>query len=83
MSRPLFLLFVTTPKLIQTDRLNLEAFLEDALAKLKAGEGLLGVNGAIMPLLQAFLDEALWTEVKQQIVEARNRIGRTAAARRS
>ena len=54
---------------MQTDKLDMEAFREDALAKLKAGEGLLGANGAFTPLLKAFLEEALLGEVEQHIAE--------------
>lgn len=54
---------------MQTDKLDMEAFREDALAKLKAGEGLLGANGAFTPLLKAFLEEALEGEVEQHIAE--------------
>ena len=34
---------------MQTDKLDVEAFRDDALAKLKAGEGLLGADGAFTP----------------------------------
>ena len=35
------------------------AFREEALAKHKGGKGLLGASGSSMPLLKAFLEEAL------------------------
>lgn len=54
---------------MQTDKLDMEAFREEALAKLKAGEGLLGADGAFTPLLKAFLEEALQGEVEQHIAD--------------
>ncbi|MEL6733636.1 MAG: IS256 family transposase [Bacteroidota bacterium] len=48
---------------------DLESFRKEAIAKLQAGEGLLGEGGAFTPLLKAFLEEALEGEVEAHIAE--------------
>lgn len=48
---------------------DLENFRKEAIAKLQAGEGLLGEGGAFTPLLKAFLEEALEGEVEDHIAE--------------
>ena len=47
----------------------MESFRKEAIAKLQAGEGLLGEGGAFTPLLKAFLEEALEGEVEDHIAE--------------
>ena len=48
---------------------DMESFREQAIAKLQAGEGLLGEGGAFTPLLKAFLEKALEGEVEQHIAD--------------
>ncbi len=48
---------------------DMEAFRKQAIAKLQAGEGLLGEGGAFTPLHKAFLEKALDGEVEQHIAE--------------
>ena len=48
---------------------DLENFRKEAIAKLQAGEGLLGEGGAFTPLLKAFLEEALEGELEDHIAE--------------
>ncbi|MEL6629491.1 MAG: IS256 family transposase [Bacteroidota bacterium] len=48
---------------------DLEAFRKEAIAKLQAGDGLLGEGGAFTPLLKAFLEQALEGEVEDHLAE--------------
>ncbi|MTB53926.1 transposase [Lewinella sp. W8] len=48
---------------------DMESFRKEAIAKLQAGEGLLGEGGAFTPLLKAFLEQALEGEVEDHIAE--------------
>ncbi|MEM6398123.1 MAG: IS256 family transposase [Bacteroidota bacterium] len=54
---------------MQENEFDLEGFREDAIAKLKAGAGLLGEGGAFTPLLKAFLEKALEGELEDHIAE--------------
>jgi len=54
---------------MKAEEFDMEAFRVQALEKLKAGEGLLGENGAFTPLLKAFLEQALEGEVEQHIAQ--------------
>ena len=47
----------------------MESFRKEAIAKLQAGEGLLGEGGAFTPLLKAFLEQALEGEVEDHLAE--------------
>jgi len=54
---------------MKAEEFDMEAFRAQALEKLKAGEGLLGENGAFTPLLKVFLEQALEGEVEQHIAD--------------
>ena len=54
---------------MQDNQFDFEAFKEQAKARLKAGKGLLGDEGALTPLLKTFLEEVLEGELEQHIAE--------------
>jgi len=54
---------------MENKEFDIEDFRKQAIAKLQAGEGLLGEGGAFTPLLKAFLEEALKGEVEDHITE--------------
>ena len=54
---------------MQSKDFDFESFREQAIAKLQAGEGLLGEGGAFTPLLKAFLEQAMEGEVEDHIAE--------------
>ena len=54
---------------MESKEFDFEAFRKDAIAKLQAGEGLLGEGGAFTPLLKAFLEQALEGELDAHVAE--------------
>ena len=54
---------------MQDHEFDLEAFREEAVSKLQAGDGLLGKNGAFTPLLKAFLEQAMEGELDAHLAE--------------
>lgn len=54
---------------MKNEEFDFESFREEAIAKLQAGEGLLGEEGAFTPLLKAFLEKALEGELNAHISE--------------
>lgn len=54
---------------MENNEFDFEGFRKEAIAKLQAGEGLLGEGGAFTPLLKAFLEEALNGELEAHIAE--------------
>ena len=54
---------------MENNDFDFEGFREQAIAKLQAGEGLLGEGGAFTPLLKAFLEKAMEGEVEDHIAE--------------
>ena len=54
---------------MKDNEFDMEAFRKEAIAKLQAGEGLLGDGGAFTPLLKAFLEEALNGELDAHLTE--------------
>lgn len=54
---------------MENNEFDFEGFRQSAIAKLQAGEGLLGEGGAFTPLLKAFLEEALNGELESHIAE--------------
>lgn len=54
---------------MENNEFDMESFRETAIAKLQAGDGLLGEGGAFTPLLKAFLEKALEGEVEQHIAD--------------
>ncbi len=51
------------------ENFDFESFKKEALAKLKAGEGLNGKDGALTPLIKAFLEEAMQGELEGHLAE--------------
>jgi len=56
--------------MMKDNEFDMESFRKDAIAKLQAGEGLLGEGGAFTPLLKAFLEQALEGEVEEHIAQS-------------
>ena len=54
---------------MENNEFDMEAFREEALKKLQAGEGLLGENGAFTPLLKSFLEQALDGELDAHLAD--------------
>ena len=54
---------------MQDVEFDLEAFREEAVSKLQAGDGLLGKDGAFTPLLKAFLEQAMEGELDAHLAE--------------
>ena len=54
---------------MENSEFDMEAFREEALKKLQAGEGLLGENGAFTPLLKSFLEQALDGELDAHLAD--------------
>ena len=54
---------------MENQEFDVEAFREEAIKKLQAGEGLLGVNGAFTPVLKSFQEQALEGELDAHIAE--------------
>jgi hypothetical protein len=52
---------------MKDNEFDMESFRKQAIAKLQAGEGLLGEGGAFTPLLKAFLEQAMEGEVEDHI----------------
>ena len=57
---------------MENKEFDFEAFQARALEKLKAGEGLLGAEGAFTPLLKSFLEKALEGELEAHLSEDEN-----------
>ena len=49
--------------------MNCEAFIKQAIQRLKDGKGLIGAEGAFTPLIKSFLGEAMEWELEQYIAE--------------
>lgn len=56
--------------MMKDNEFDMESFRKDAIAKLQAGEGLLGEGGAFTPLLKSFLEQALEGEVEEHIAQS-------------
>ena len=54
---------------MEKENFDFESFKNEAIAKIKAGKGLSGTDGAFTPLLKAFLEEALNGEVEQHLAD--------------
>jgi len=54
---------------MSNETFDFEAFKKDAIAKLKAGKGLTGAEGAFTPLIKSFLEEALEGEIDGHLQE--------------
>ena len=54
---------------MENNEFDMEAFREEALKKLQAGEGLMGENGAFTPLLKSFLEQALDGELDAHLAD--------------
>jgi len=68
------------------ENFDFESFKQDALAKLKAGKGISGKDGAFTPLLKAFLEEALQGELEDHLSkedQSNRRNGKTRKKLRS
>lgn len=52
---------------MESKEFDFEGFRKEAIAKLQAGEGLLGEGGAFTPLLKAFLEQALEGELEDHV----------------
>ena len=58
---------------MQDQEFDLEAFREQVVSKLQAGDGLLSKNGAFTPLLKAFLEQAMEGELDAHLTEEEQR----------
>ncbi|MEO0897165.1 MAG: transposase [Bacteroidota bacterium] len=68
------------------ENFDFERFKQDALAKLKAGKGISGKDGAFTPFLKAFLEEALKGELEDHLSDedqSNRRNGKTRKKLRS
>ncbi len=54
---------------MQDQEFALETFRKEAVSKLRAGDGLLGKNGAFTPSLKAFLEQAMEGELDAHLAE--------------
>ncbi|THH34243.1 IS256 family transposase, partial [Neolewinella litorea] len=54
---------------MENEEFDMEAFREEAIKKLQAGEGLLGEGGAFTPLLKSFLEQALDGELDAHLAD--------------
>lgn len=56
--------------MLKNNEFDMESFRKEAIAKLQAGEGLLEEGGAFMPLIKAFLEQAMEGEVEEHIAQS-------------
>ena len=52
---------------METEKFDFEAFKEEAISKIRAGKGLVGVEGAFTPLIKSFLEEAMKGEIDDHL----------------
>jgi len=56
---------------MKDNEFDFEAFKKEAIQKLKAGNGLVGTEGAFTPLIKSFLEEAMGGEIDAHLAEGK------------
>lgn len=57
---------------METEKFDFEAFKKEAIDKIKAGQGLVGAQGAFTPLIKNFLEEAMKGELEEHLSEQKS-----------